>query len=371
MLQQDFFSHITSHYQLQLPFVAYRHPNTSTLKGLLQTNLKVNYVDDFDDSGFVFSPFNSEDKTVIFSAEDCKSIQAEQEFSSDIFDSETPSVTSNITSDAHMQLVQKGIDAILEHQFEKVVLSRVEPIAISEAHPIHIFQSLLKKYSSAFIYIWYHPNIGLWLGATPETLLQVEGQRFKTMSLAGTQVYKNSLEVDWDSKNLEEQKVVTMFIKNQLTPFVDQLIVAPTTTVKAGQLLHLQSKISGRLKSGNLKEVIFALHPTPAVCGLPKNETKAFILEHENYQREFYTGFLGELNFKTAKTRNTNRRNVENNAYGIVQNQSRLYVNLRCMQIKDNKALIYVGGGITKDSNPQSEWKETQQKLHTMASVLS
>ena len=112
------------------------------------------------------------------------------------------------------------------------------------------------------------------------------------------------------------------------------------------------------------------MHPTPAVCGFPKQVAKDFILENENYDRAFYTGFLGELNLKQSKTRNTNRRNVENNAYAVVKTQSNFYVNLRCMQLQEAKALIYVGGGITKDSNPEKEWEETVNKTKTIGSIL-
>ena len=105
--------------------------------------------------------------------------------------------------------------------------------------------------------------------------------------------------------------------------------------------------------------------------GFPKAEAKDFILKHENYNREYYTGFLGELNLKQTTTRNTNRRNVENNAYSVIKTQSNFYVNLRCMQLKDKSANIYVGGGITKDSNPEKEWEETVNKTTTINAVLS
>jgi isochorismate synthase len=78
--------------------------------------------------------------------------------------------------------------------------------------------------------------------------------------------------------------------------------------------------------------VISVLHPTPAVCGLPKQEAKDFILENEG-TTEYYTGFLGELN-KEGFNKDTLK--------------SDLYVNLRCMKIKDNQAHLYMGCGITK-----------------------
>ena len=74
-----------------------------------------------------------------------------------------------------------------------------------------------------------------------------------------------------------------------------------------------------------------------------------FILENEQYDREFYTGFLGELNIKR---------------------QSNLYVNLRCMQVLGNEISVYVGGGITVDNIPEKEWKETEAKSEVMLKAL-
>jgi isochorismate synthase len=210
------------------------------------------------------------------------------------------------------------------------------------------------------------------LGATPETLIQVEGSRFKTMALAGTQKYEGTVDVTWQNKEKEEQQFVTDFIVSSLQASVSSIQVSETKTIQAGNVLHLQTSISGILnfKLINLKQVLEALHPTPAVCGLPKESSMQFIINNENYNREFYTGFLGELNFQEKTTRNTNRRNVENNAYSSIKNVSNLYVNLRCMQISNNNALIYIGGGITKDSNPEAEWKETVTKAEVMKKVL-
>ena len=136
--------------------------------------------------------------------------------------------------------------------------------------------------------------------------------------------------------------------------------------------MHLRNQITGILdkEKASLKHVIQQLHPTPAVCGLPKSTAKKFILENENYNREFYTGFLGELNFKERIHRNPKKRNVENMAFDSVKNVSRLFVNLRCMQLLENTAKIYVGGGITKDSIPINEWTETVNKSATIKKGL-
>src|SRR5690606_36302598 len=138
----------------------------------------------------------------------------------------------------HITLINNGIQAIKNNQFTKVVLSRKETIQIFETKPISVFKRLLNAYPLAFVYYWYHPKIGLWLGATPETLIKIEGKRFSIMALAGTQDYKGSKEVLWKDKEINEQQIVTDFIIEHLKLLAEYIKVSETETVKAGNLLH-------------------------------------------------------------------------------------------------------------------------------------
>ncbi|MCB0381788.1 MAG: chorismate-binding protein [Psychroserpens sp.] len=369
MLQDDFFLSLENHYKSNLPFVAYRHPNNHKIKGFLQTTSDLYLSQNFKESGFVFAPFNGLIKTVILPLEHCEILSCNSEIKTSNIEFNNRGNYQVDGKEQHIELVQKGVESIKKGDFKKVVLSRCETIDFSKQLSISVFKQLLQTYSNAFVYCWFHPDVGLWLGATPEVLLSITGNHLKTMALAGTQRYKDSLVVNWGEKELEEQKFVTDFIEEQLKPLVSHIKISEPKTVRAGNLLHLQSDINCVLET-DLQTVLEHLHPTPAVCGLPVNTSKTFILNHEYYHRDYYTGFLGELNLKETTSRNTNRRNVENNAYSSVKTVSHLYVNLRCMQIKNNQALIYVGGGVTKDSNPEDEWQETVSKAETMKRVL-
>ncbi|MFK7781252.1 chorismate-binding protein [Psychroserpens sp.] len=369
MLTKEFFSHIENHYAKELPFVVYNKPNSIEVKTLLQDSTKIYSTEDFSASGFVFSPFEDKLQTILLPIEHSELLSCNIEISVDKEFTYNKIKSNREGKEVHLKLVQQGIDAIQNQLLQKVVLSRCETVPISDAKPIKIFQKLIRNYPSAFVYCWYHPKIGLWLGATPETLINIEGNRFKTMALAGTQTFMNTLDVTWGNKEQEEQQLVTEFIKDNLSSSASNMSISDVKTVRAGNLLHLQSNIKGVLNSA-LRTVLEKLHPTPAVCGLPVDDAKTFIKKNESYNREYYTGFLGELNLKETKSRNTNRRNVENNAYGSVKKLSHLFVNLRCMQIKNERAFIYVGGGITKDSNPEHEWQETVYKAETMKRVL-
>ena len=370
MLRDEFFKRIQGHFNSQLPFVAYRKPNEALVKAVLQTDTRVHKIIDFTENGFVFSPFDTNEKGIFFPISCSQTITTPVDITvSNPFGNPLKN-QSNTSQEEYMELVANGVSRIKQGKLKKVVVSRVEKHSITEVNALVIFKRLLQKYRDAFVYVWYHPKIGLWLGATPETLCHVNGQRFKTMSLAGTQKYNDTQPAFWGSKEVDEQQIVTEYIVTNLLDIVTNIKVTPARTIKAGSLLHLQSKITGILPSGELESVVACLHPTPAVCGYPRLEAKDFIDANEPYDREFYAGFLGELNLKTSKTRNTNRRNVENNAYASIKNSSELFVNLRCMKLIGNEAHIYVGGGITKDSNPKLEWEETVSKTQTMLSVL-
>jgi len=385
---RDFFDLLSNHMAQGLPFVAYREPsNDGAVKALLQPDSNVYKASDFTESGFVFAPFDDSQKAILLPSKFCKEITTSfsdiEEKASKEQNRETVREASE-EKKVHLRLVQKGIDSIMKGDLKKVVLSRMEEVPLENPDPIEIFKSLLIKYSTAFVYVWFHPEIGLWLGATPETLLQVERNRFKTMALAGTQKFAGSLEVNWGEKEQEEQQFVTDAILDNLKEYVSNIKTNGPYTTQAGALLHLRTDISGEIISkegnsvqenphstGNLKEIIHSIHPTPAICGLPKDPAKQFILENENYDREFYTGFLGELNMKKNIQRSGNRRNTENLAYGSTLTQTSLFVNLRCMKLEENRALLFVGGGITKESDPVAEWEETQNKAETMKAVIS
>ncbi|ULC57979.1 chorismate-binding protein [Flaviramulus sp. BrNp1-15] len=372
MTSEDFFERINRQYNNNLPFVIYRKPNDSNVNGLLQSNDNLFFANNFTEKGFVFSPFDELEKTVLIPSKVSESLCVSNVTSSAV---ETSHYENNVEDEVqkhqHIELVNKGIEAIKNEAFKKVVLSRQETVNLSRTNPISIFKNLLYKYKSAFVYCWYHPKVGLWLGATPETLIKIEGNRFSIMALAGTQDYKGTLDVVWKNKEKQEQQFVTDFIINNLKPSVESYKVSDLETVKAGNLVHLKTIISAQLKPNiNLQEVISVLHPTPAVCGLPKESAKEFILKHEEYNREFYTGFLGELNFEKTVAPRSGRRNIENRAYAVTKKSTQLYVNLRCMQIKDKQAIIYVGGGITESSNAESEWQETVSKSLVIKNVL-
>ncbi|WP_046759036.1 chorismate-binding protein [Kordia jejudonensis] len=359
---------LASHFNKNLPFVAYRKPNATQTNVIFQHDTVLHTVSDFSESGFVFAPFDAAQQIILIPFEDVQRVTIVTNKVT-----KASNVSEFILAEAykkHIQLVKKGVVTIQDSDIEKIVVSRKEDV-VTEKNPFELFQQLLATYNTAFVYIWYHPKVGMWLGATPETLLNAKGSTFTTMSLAGTQKFDENVETSWSQKEIEEQQIVTDYIVNRLQNITLNVTVTEAETHQAGSVLHLRSMISGRIAPTiNIGDIITTLHPTPAICGFPTEAAKRFILEEEGYNRTFYTGYLGELNLKEETSRNRNRKNQENSAYRAVRTNSELYVNLRCMELNGPKATLYIGGGITKDSNPESEWQETLAKSQIMKRVL-
>jgi isochorismate synthase len=343
------FEKASEHFKRELPFVIYSKPNSAELNGFFQKNNRLYQITDFAEKGFVFADFKNT-QSILFpenESEVLHEIHNYYEVSDEIRAVNVPTDGK----EAFENLVQKGIKAIENGAFKKVVLSRKEILRTTDFDFIKVFQKIGYSYPTAFRYCWFHPEIGMWLGASPEQLLKLDDYKFKTVALAGTQKWNPSTEAIWGEKELQEQQFVTDFIVSNFESEVEKLTQTNPYTYQAGNLVHLKTDIEGVLKKDfNLKKVLQFLHPTPAVCGLPREPVKQFILANEGYDRKFYAGFLGELNM-------------------VIETD--LFVNLRCMEIQQNEVHLYIGCGITKDSDPKKEYFETAIKAMTMKQILN
>jgi isochorismate synthase len=337
-------------YNNKLPFVAYNKPNSYIVNGIFQEDATLNFAHDYSEEGFVFAPFDSKEKAILIPNHISISAKVDITKKNNL----VPNNVSEEPAEAkenHIGFVRATINYIENSKVEKIVIARAKKVSNIDLEVFSVFEKLIHAYRHATCYIWFHPKVGMWMGASPETLLEIEGSKFKTMSLAGTQRFVNTTEVAWGTKEIEEQQMVTDYVLSNLKTVTDTLKASDTYTAKAGALLHLRTDITGALENENaVAKLIEVLHPTPAVCGFPRETSKSYILKNENFDRSYYTGFLGELN---------------------IEGSSSLYVNLRCMEVLDENSLhLYVGGGITAKSNPVKEWEETVAKCKTMESIL-
>ena len=240
----------------------------------------------------------------------------------------------------------------------KVVLSRCDMLRRSSGDsPWKLFQKACRLYPRLFVAMTYTPQSGLWIVATPELLLEGEGDEWRTIALAGTmrlegdELRGEGEHLRWSTKNIEEQRLVGTYIEECLRPFCNDIVQEGPRTVRAAHLVHLRSDFTFRTKEDvRTGDLLQALHPTPAVCGLPKDEARRFILANEHTPRLYYSGFMGPL---------------------AVQDATRLYVSLRCMQMTPTAYRLYAGGGLLRDSEEDQEWYETEAKMQTMRRLVA
>lgn len=249
----------------------------------------------------------------------------------------------------HARTVMLALQAIESSNLEKVVISCIKHAARTTTPLETIFERLIDRYPHAFVYVIHHEQFGIWIGATPELLLHKHGNTFRTVSLAGTQPFLDQHAFVWSDKLKHEQQIVTDFILEQiaLNDATDIELNGPYTA-QAGPLAHLKTDI--RFQSNlHSREFIVALQPTPAVCGLPRENALAFIREHANFERRLYAGRIG-LHFPTGDEIH--------------------FVNLRCMQVFDDHFELHVGGGIVAGSVAVDEWQETELKADVLRKLL-
>lgn len=240
------------------------------------------------------------------------------------------------------------LEALEKRKTEKVVLSRSEKFKTNKQHE-EIFLQLLSNYPKAMVYWVKHPSLGDWMGASPEKFLSTNKSFLSTVSLAGTKLDVGEKNPEWGAKELEEQAYVSEYILDVLKKYGNHIDSDGPRNVRAGKLWHLKTDFKMLIDKGlDIPNLIKELHPTPAVCGLPKNAARKIISDCEAYDRRYYTGYFG------PKT-NT---------------QISYFVNLRCMKLESDMIEVFVGGGITKDSDVEKEFEETVQKTRTMLQVI-
>ena len=240
--------------------------------------------------------------------------------------------------------------------FRKIVLARCADEKTEEKlDPMALFYKACAMYPRLFIALVETEKSGCWLTATPEILLDGKGSDWRTIALAGTmkleddQLNGEGETLTWSTKNIQEQRIVSTYITECLEQFTSNFSEEGPKTVRAANLVHLRSDFTFKLEDNNhIGDLLNTLHPTPAVCGLPKREAFQFIVKNEHTPRRYYSGFMGPLG--AAETH--------------------LYVSLRCMNIDGDTFHLYAGGGLLKDSTEEQEWLETEAKMETMRKLL-
>lgn len=348
-----------------LVFAAYRLPHSDSVRLVIQKNNTIHKVSVtsvlFEESGFLVVPFHESEINYSFIIKpdlnylSTDYIDFEDLIKLEPFPEDEPGFNNGkINKTEFLSNVEKIKAAINEKKFEKAVISRIKIIEKDYFDKISdIFMLLTTSYPNAFVYI-FNAAGHFWMGATPEPLICSDKNQLTTVSLAGTRKYnpENLNLPNWSKKERIEQEIVTLFIEESLKNLNIELTQKNGPyTKKAGNLVHLRTDFTFKLKGvkDKLGELVQELHPTSAVCGLPKHESMEFLLKIEKHNRSYYSGIIGPIN---------------------LDEKIQLFVNLRCMRIFKKKLILYIGAGITEESVAEDEWAETEIKSETLLSII-
>lgn len=352
-------------------FALYRLPWTDECYLILQTSEEVKTLGDIAElngkQGFVIAPFlQTEEHPIVLIRPDVTAYdwpEITQAINSlkyaDAILTCKPLATVPVTTlneeerySRYAAAFDRFMEPLQKKNVKKMVLSRPAFCPIGEGFsPLETFVKACNAYPRMMIYLCHTPVSGTWLGSTPEILLSGQAMNWNTVALAGTMPIEDGIEpTEWSSKNQEEQAIVAEYVRKIVKKHGRKMIEKGPYTARAGQLVHLKTDFLFQLKeTGFLGDLLKELHPTPAVCGLPKEEAYRFIAEHEGYDRRYYSGFVGWMD---------------------PEGHTDIYVNLRCMEIRSTEAKLYAGGGILPSSEVHSEWEETGEKMKTMKNLL-
>ena len=351
-----------------LPFATFLKPQQEHSTTYIQTTqdyIQWKSIQDISNkTGFIMAPFDSRNghQSILIkpdlvlpensiSKEEIKHVDGLEPRSQPDWNGGLPVVTGRET---YMDQVNAIKSSISTGAFQKAVLSRIRVIEGDYVKLVpRLFQIFCRRHPNAFVYLFKCDN-HFWMGASPEPLLRLSDGKMSTVSLAGTRPYaEKHMDINkWTAKEVLEQEYVTRYIHDVLWAFkVKDYRVSSPYVKKAGNLLHLRTDFSFGFEkiSRRLWEFVDAMHPTPAVAGQPKEDIIDYIKRLEPHDRDYYTGFLGPV---------SQNREID------------LFVNLRCLKINRGYLSLYVGGGITLDSDPADEWDETTWKAESLLKIL-
>ena len=248
--------------------------------------------------------------------------------------------------------IQSGI-------LKKIVLARKTEYQLQEAYdPLKFLLRLRDRAPNAYQYCFQFDKDQAWMGISPERLYRRQSRKIETEAVASTRPRgtnseedKNlALELLQSQKEVWEHDLVLERIESVLNQLCDKITRKSYREIlKLRQVQHLQSRIEGHLNPDHGESTLInAIHPTPAVCGIPEEKARLNIEQLENFDRGWYAGPIG----------------------WISKNGAEFAVGIRSAQINHKTLRIYTGAGIVQGSDPDSEWNEIDAKLRNWESIL-
>jgi menaquinone-specific isochorismate synthase len=246
-------------------------------------------------------------------------------------------------------LVELALERIRAGALEKVVLARALDVPASRP-PAELLRHLEQAYPSCRTFFLQGDGGAAFLGSTPENFCSLDGSLLRTEALAGSARPGEAAALLAEPKELREHAWVVDHIVSALRALADTVEVAAAPELRElATVAHLRTPISARLRPGvGLAQIVEALHPTPAVGGVPAPTAARFLADHEQLDRGLYAGLVGMVGPGRAE----------------------LAVALRCALVRDGTARLFLGAGIVEGSSPEAEWVETQLKARALLDAL-
>jgi isochorismate synthase len=268
---------------------------------------------------------------------------------------------SNGGPEPYVACVERILDGIRAGDLQKVVLAReVHITAGSPIDAVSWLVALRERYPNCTLFAVGEGDT-VFLGASPERLVRVEGEVVVTAALAGTAPRGASRAADQalgaalcdSSKNGAEHAIVVSHLKNALESCCDDVEVASEPVLlRTRTVQHLCTEIRARRRSGapaSLLDLVGRLHPSPAVGGAPREAALRWLAENEQADRGWFAGPVGYL---------------QSNGDG------EFAVALRSALARGRTATAWAGAGIVARSQPAAEFTETELKLRTVLGPL-
>jgi isochorismate synthase len=256
----------------------------------------------------------------------------------------------NDAAEAYRKVVAAAVDAIEAGAFEKVVAARAIDLAVEALDPWALLHRLRGEHLVRFA---FGRGDAIFLGATPERLVALDGREVLTEALAGSiaALPGASQELLASDKDHREHQVVVAEILRSLDPFCSALLAPPTPSIRAlRHLLHLVTPIRGEARGAlHVLDLVGALQPTPAVCGLPREAAASWLRAHEGLDRGWYAGPVGWFDG---------------------QGRGAFAVALRSALLRGSSARLFVGAGLVRGSTPEGELRETALKARSLLDAL-
>jgi len=266
-----------------------------------------------------------------------------------------------MTFEMWREMTQRATGVIRAGLLEKVVLARVcELRAPGPIDAVLALDYLNEAYEDSYRFL-FEPRPGhAFFGATPELLVAKSGNALATMALAGSIARGRSLAQDDllatqllnSAKDRHEHQLVVDAVRAHLSDLTHELSVAPEPTVlRLRNIQHLLTPIQGRLAqpADGIFPLVQRLHPTPALGGVPSDRALAFLRHAEPVPRGWYAAPVGW---------------VDSALDGVFA------VAIRSAITQHDRAWLYAGAGIVRESQPEREWAETALKFRPMLGAL-